>query len=87
MVLGGFGWQAALPALAEAGWLAPRPRPKFGHGVRTVLAPASPGDPPLAVFGSYHVSQRNVFTGRLTREMFREVLAEAARAAGLRVAE
>ncbi len=39
------------------------------------------------MFGSYHVSQRNVFTGRLTREMFREVLAEAARAAGLPVAE
>ncbi|MGJ7419139.1 uracil-DNA glycosylase [Streptomyces cinereoruber] len=87
VVLGGFGWQAALPALAEAGWVVPRPRPKFGHGVRTVLAPASPGDPPLTVFGSYHVSQRNVFTGRLTREMFREVLAEAARTAGLPVAE
>ncbi|MEU7038270.1 uracil-DNA glycosylase [Streptomyces sp. NPDC046237] len=84
VVLGAFGWQAALPTLHEAGWPVPRPRPAFGHGVRTTLAPAD-GCPaaPLTVFGCYHVSQRNVFTGRLTREMLREVLAEAARAAGL----
>ncbi|RKN40121.1 uracil-DNA glycosylase [Streptomyces hoynatensis] len=39
----------------------------------------------LTVFGCYHVSQRNVFTGRLTPAMFRAVLAEAAAAAGLPV--
>ena len=33
-----FGWQALLPALAEAGWAVPRPRPVFGHGAQVELA-------------------------------------------------
>ncbi|MEU3606862.1 uracil-DNA glycosylase [Streptomyces sp. NPDC035033] len=87
VVLGGFGWQAVLPVLRDAGWSVPRPRPAFGHGVRIALAPADgpAADGPLSVFGCYHVSQRNVFTGRLTPRMLRGVLAEAARAAGLDV--
>jgi len=86
VVLGGFGWQATLAALERAGRHVPRPRPVFGHGVRGVLAPADGADDPLTVFGCYHVSQRNVFTGRLTPAMLREVLAEAAETAGLPVA-
>ncbi|MEV6108204.1 uracil-DNA glycosylase [Streptomyces sp. NPDC051940] len=82
VVLGAFGWQAALPALAEAGWEIPRPRPVFGHGAHTVL-PAAEG-PDLHLFGCYHVSQQNTFTGRLTPAMLRAVLRDAARAAGLR---
>src|SRR6188508_1860968 len=34
VVLGAFGWQALLPVLARAGWIVPRPRPRFGHGVQ-----------------------------------------------------
>jgi uracil-DNA glycosylase len=83
VVLGGFGWQALLPVLARAGWTVPRPRPRFGHGARVDLAPAVPGRVPLALHGSYHVSQQNTFTGRLTPAMLEEVLAEAARSAGL----
>ncbi len=82
VVLGGFGWQALLPVLARAGWSVPRPRPRFGHGVRVDLAPAAPDRAPLALFGSYHVSQQNTFTGRLTPAMLEEVLAAAAAAAG-----
>ena len=37
VVLGAFGWQALLPVLARAGWAVPRPRPRFGHGVRSTL--------------------------------------------------
>jgi uracil-DNA glycosylase len=37
----------------------------------------------LELFGCFHVSQRNTFTGRLTPAMLREVLATAARSAGL----
>jgi len=84
VVLGGFGWQALLPVLARAGWTIPRPRPRFGHGVQVMLAPAAPDRPPLQLFGSYHVSQQNTFTGRLTPAMLEDVLAAAARAAGLR---
>ncbi|MGW2472531.1 uracil-DNA glycosylase [Streptomyces sp. NPDC001665] len=85
VVLGGFGWQATLAALERAGWEIPRPRPVFGHGARTTLRRADGVDGPLTVFGCYHVSQRNVFTGRLTPAMLREVLAEAAGTAGLPV--
>ncbi|MGP3970403.1 uracil-DNA glycosylase [Streptomyces sp. 6N223] len=79
VILGGFGWQATLPALAAAGWAVPRPRPAFAHGARVTLD----GDPPLALFGCYHVSQRNTFTGLLTPAMLRDVLAAARDAAGL----
>ncbi|MCX4718230.1 uracil-DNA glycosylase [Streptomyces virginiae] len=85
VVLGTFGWQAALSALEEAGWSVPPPRPAFGHGVRTTLTPAGPTGAEVTVFGCYHVSQRNVFTGRLTPAMLRQVLAEAAYTAGLPV--
>ncbi|KZB87552.1 uracil-DNA glycosylase [Amycolatopsis regifaucium] len=76
VVLGAFGWQALLPVLAEAGWPVPAPRPKFGHGVEVSL-----GD--LRLFGCYHVSQRNVQTGRLTLDMVCDVLAAATSVAGL----
>jgi uracil-DNA glycosylase len=82
VVLGAFGWQATLPALASAGWAVPRPRPAFGHGARVTLGAADAGAP-LQLFGCYHVSQQNTFTGRLTPAMLRDVLASAAEAAGL----
>ncbi|KFG00641.1 uracil-DNA glycosylase [Streptomyces scabiei] len=78
VVLGAFGWQAALPALAEAGWDVPRPRPAFGHGTHVPLDG-------LDLFGCFHVSQRNTFTGRLTPAMLCEVLRTAAKSAGLSV--
>ncbi|MEU6993579.1 uracil-DNA glycosylase [Streptomyces sp. NPDC046465] len=82
VVLGGFGWQAALPAFAAAGWQLPKPRPAFGHGAHVTLA-GGRGREPLDVFGCFHVSQRNTFTGRLTPAMLREVLSAAAFEAGL----
>jgi uracil-DNA glycosylase family 4 len=65
--LGGFGWDAAWRAL-EPGR---RPRPRFGHG-----AEAEAGG--LVLLGTYHPSQQNTFTGRLTPAMADEVLARAA---------
>ncbi|GLW47956.1 uracil-DNA glycosylase [Streptomyces sp. NBRC 14336] len=75
VVLGAFGWQATLPVLAEVGWAVPRPRPAFAHGTRVPLDG-------LTLYGCFHVSQRNTFTGRLTPEMLRGVLRAAAREAG-----
>ena len=66
LALGAVGWDAALRALG-----APRPWPRFGHG-----AHAEVGDRRLV--GSYHPSQQNTFTGRLTPAMLDEVLALAA---------
>jgi uracil-DNA glycosylase len=79
VVLGGFGWQALLPVLASAGWEIPRPRPRFGHGVHVGLT----GPTPLHLFGCFHVSQQNTFTGRLTPAMVEAVLTDAKAAAGL----
>lgn len=80
VVLGAFGWQALLPVLEMAGWTVPRPRPRFGHGARVTLAGERAE---LDVFGCYHVSQQNTFTGRLTPKMVEAVLRAAAQAAGL----
>jgi uracil-DNA glycosylase family 4 len=76
VVLGGFGWQALLPALSVAGWTVPAPRPRFGHGAEVALDG-------LHLIGCYHVSQQNTFTGRLTPAMLIEVLRRAADLAGL----
>jgi uracil-DNA glycosylase family 4 len=84
VVLGAFGWQSLLPVLADAGWVIPRPRPRFGHGAHVELPPRSPRDRPLHLLGSYHVSQQNTFTGRLTPAMLRAVLRAAAELAGVR---
>ncbi|PPK70303.1 uracil-DNA glycosylase family 4 [Actinokineospora auranticolor] len=81
VVLGAFGWQALLPILGAV-WEVPVPRPKFGHGVHHTL-PARDGGPPLRLFGCYHVSQQNTFTGRLTPAMLEDVLAAARDAAGI----
>lgn len=79
VVLGAFGWQALLPVLADAGWQLTRPRPRFGHGAHVVL----PGRGDLHLFGCFHPSQQNTFTGRLTPAMMRDVLRDARKVAGL----
>lgn len=62
---------ALVPAAAGAG------RPRFSHGGEHALAPLAPGRPGRTLLCSYHPSQRNVFTGRLTAAMLDEVLARA----------
>jgi uracil-DNA glycosylase len=54
-----------------------RPRPRFGHGAVHEL----PGG--LHLVDSFHVSQQNTFTGRLTQDMFDRVLQQARDLAGL----
>jgi uracil-DNA glycosylase family 4 len=76
VVLGAFGWQALLPALDAVAWRVPVPRPKFGHGGHVELAATDDG-PSLHLFGCYHVSQQNTFTGKLTPTMLTEVLQRA----------
>jgi uracil-DNA glycosylase family 4 len=69
VALGQFGWDAALRAFGALGHPV-RPRPRFGHGQLVEIGP-------YRLLGSYHPSQQNTFTGRLTPPMFRDVLERA----------
>ncbi|WP_438029503.1 uracil-DNA glycosylase [Sorangium sp. So ce233] len=60
--------------------------PPFAHGVEATIPDPRGGAGEARLFGSYHVSQQNTQTGRLTDDMFDEVLRRAMRAAGLRAA-
>ncbi|WP_341358886.1 uracil-DNA glycosylase [Georgenia sp. M64] len=73
LALGAIGWDATLAAARRLGWEVPRPRPRFGHDARTELR--TPEGRTLRLHGSYHVSQQNTFTGRLTEEMLDAVIA------------
>jgi uracil-DNA glycosylase len=79
--LGLFAWEAMLRAATRHGYAVPRPRPRFGHGVRAQLPASEGGARPLVVLGCYHPSQQNTFTGKLTEPMLDAVLGEAARLA------
>ncbi|NNE06918.1 MAG: uracil-DNA glycosylase [Gemmatimonadetes bacterium] len=71
VALGGIAFRAALLQFRARGWLAEGPAPRFGHGAFS----RAPGHPFL--LASYHPSQQNTFTGRLTPEMLRAVFSRA----------
>ena len=76
VALGKIGWDAYLRARREAGMAVPRPLPRFGHGA-TARMPDG-----ITLLGSFHPSQQNTFTRRLTRPMLGRVFARARRLAG-----
>ena len=67
LALGGIAWTAAL-ALSSRMGCEPSARVSFAHGAEVALSQD------LTLIGSYHVSQQNTFTGRLTERMFDQVL-------------
>lgn len=73
--LGRFGWDGALRLLEARGVPMPRPRPKFGHGAEHDLGG-------VHLLGTFHPSQQNTFTGRLTEPMLDQVLERARELAG-----
>ena len=71
VALGAFAWDAALRTIAFERTIAtPRPRPQFGHGAEEVVGS-------YRLIGSFHPSQRNTFTGRLSQPMLQAVLRRA----------
>lgn len=71
--LGAFAWDAALRSLRELGHDA-RPKPRFTHGATATIGP-------YVLLGSYHPSQQNTFTGKLTEAMLDRVMRQARRVA------
>jgi uracil-DNA glycosylase family 4 len=71
VALGKMAFDSFLKAYVENGGALPKPRPRFGHGSFVTLGNG------LALLGSYHPSQQNTFTGKLTREMFHAVFKTA----------
>ena len=70
VVLGSFAYEAVWRTLRELGIDLQSPRPKFGHAVE--VATAGP-----TVLCSFHPSQQNTFTGRLTEAMLDAVFLRA----------
>jgi uracil-DNA glycosylase len=65
LALGAIAWNAALQLSGRHGYVVRHP---FGHGAQVQLTSR------LSLIGSYHVSQQNTFTGRLTPKMFDTIL-------------
>jgi len=70
VVLGSFAYVQTLRILQAGGIEVPRPRVRFGHGVEVSLSG-------YTLLCSYHPSQQNTFTGKLTEEMFDETWSRA----------
>jgi uracil-DNA glycosylase family 4 len=71
VALGAYGWDAALRAMAANGSVPATPtKPRFGHGVAVAVGR-------YVLLGTYHPSQQNTFTGKLTQAMFDEVVSRA----------
>ncbi len=74
VALGHVGFRSALKVLVARGAHIGRPRPRFGHGAVITLGSEQP-----TVICSYHPSQQNTQTGRLTEQMLDDVFREVRR--------
>ena len=70
LALGHIAFHAYLTARRELALSVPSPKPRFGHGLSYELDGTT-------LIGSYHPSQQNTFTGRLTRPMFEAIFQQA----------
>ena len=71
VALGDFAYRSIWRYLGDAGHVLPRPRPRFTHGLEVDI-PKGP-----VILASFHPSQQNTFTGRLTEDMLDNVFTRA----------
>ena len=71
VALGRIGWQGYLRARTRLALAPPSRPPQFGHGTATTFADG------VTLLASYHPSQQNTFTGKLTRPMLRGIFERA----------
>ena len=67
VALGNFAWTGLITQFISMGFEVPSPRPKFGHAA--IFTVRSKAGQELKVIGSYHPSQQNTFTKKLTPAM------------------
>ena len=77
LALGNLAWESIYRTLKDLGCEMPSPRPKFGHGVKFSFIGADGFK--RHVFGCYHPSQQNTFTGKLTEKMLDSVISRLAK--------
>jgi uracil-DNA glycosylase family 4 len=75
IALGSFAWKAAIDILLEQGFI-PKNKVKFSHGAKCVYLKQNHE---ITLLGSYHPSQQNTFTGRLTEAMLDQVFGTASK--------
>ena len=75
LALGSFAWSATIKTLRAMDHQISTPTPKFGHG--ECFTWISPDGIKRMVLGSYHPSQQNTFTGKLTEPMLNAVIKKA----------
>ena len=78
VALGSFAWTSLIKSLRQLGHTIPST--KFSHGVKITFMD---GTRKITLIGSYHPSQQNTFTGKLTKAMLDKVAKQAAKAAGI----
>jgi len=71
VALGRIGWENYLKARKALDWPKPVERPTFGHGATTRFEDGT------TLLSSYHPSQQNTFTGKLTKPMLRSIFERA----------
>jgi uracil-DNA glycosylase family 4 len=70
VALGAYAWDSAFRTIGQVTGIDVRPRPAFGHGAEAAVGR-------YRVLASFHPSQQNTVTGRLTAPMLGEVLGRA----------
>ena len=79
LALGNLAWTQIYSTLTEMGEKLPKPRPAFGHG--NSYSFIGNDGVKRTIIGSYHPSQQNTFTGKLTEKMLDAVIKKCVKAA------